>query len=140
MEVGTTDVYLIAKQMKRENQDILGDNCLRNDKGNLAISDGTAVLEQVLWDTVDMMQFGFMPGRGTIDPIFIVHQIQGKHLTNDRNLYLAFIGLKKAFDCVPHEVLWWVIRYLGFPEWLVRTIQAMYANARSRVHLNNSYS
>ena len=39
VEAGTTDIFRIAKQMKRENQDILGDNCARNEEGNLAISD-----------------------------------------------------------------------------------------------------
>ena len=32
------------------------------------------------------------------------------------------------------------MRYLGVPEWQVSTIQAMYANAKSRDRINNSYS
>ena len=30
------------------------------------------VLERRLWCEVDMMQFGFMPGKGTIDAVFIL--------------------------------------------------------------------
>ena len=40
MDAGTSDMFRIANQMKRpENQDILGDNCVRNDEGNLAVRD-----------------------------------------------------------------------------------------------------
>ena len=56
-----------------------------------------------------------------------------------RNL-LAFVDLEKAFDCVPRQVLWLALRYLGVPEWPAGTIQAMYTIARSRVRINNSYS
>ena len=46
------------------------------------------------------MQFGFMPGRGTTDAIFLVKQLQEKYLGKKKNLYFAFIELEKAFDRV----------------------------------------
>ena len=54
---------------------------------------------------IDDMQFGFMPGRGTTDAIFIVRQLQEKLLAKTKNLYLAFVDLEKAFDRVPRQVL-----------------------------------
>ena len=86
------------------------------------------------------MQFGFMPRRGTSDAIFVVHQLQEKHLTKERNLYVAFADLEKAFNQVPCEVLWWVMKCLLIPERLIVTVQAMYAGAKSRVCVNNSFS
>ena len=44
------------------------------------------------------MQFGFMPGKGTTDTIFIIRQVQEKHQAK-KKLYDAFVDLKKAFDC-----------------------------------------
>ena len=55
--------------------------------------------------SVDEMQFGFMPGVGTTDAIFNMRQLQKKYLAKRRNLYLAFVDLEKAFDCVPRKVI-----------------------------------
>ena len=50
------------------------------------------------------------------------------------------MDLEKAFDRVPREVLWWALTELGLEEWAVRTVQSMYSNARSRVHVNGHLS
>ena len=42
---------------------------------------------------IDEMQCGFMSGLGTTDEIFIVSQLQEKHLTANKPLYMAFIDL-----------------------------------------------
>ena len=100
------------------------------------------VVEQLIRKQVriDDMQFGFLPGKGTTDAIFIVRQLQEKHLAAGKPLYLAFVDLEKAFDRVPREVIWWAMRKLGVGEWLVRVVQAMYANVRSRVRVGDGYS
>ena len=49
--------------------------------------------------TLDEMQFGFRPGRGMIDAIFIVRQMQEKFLAKKKELWMAFVDLEKAFDC-----------------------------------------
>ena len=82
---------------------------------------------------IDDMQFGFMPGRGTTDAIFILRQLQEKHLAKNKKLYFAFVDLEKVFDRVPRKVIWWAMRKLGIEEWIVRLVQAMYNNTRSRV-------
>ena len=90
--------------------------------------------------STDEMQFGFMPGRGTTDAIFIVRQIQEAYIRKNRNLFFAFVDFEKAFDRVPGKVLWWALRKVGAPEWIVRVIQGMYQNARSQVRVNNVLS
>ena len=85
------------------------------------------------------MQFGFMPGRETTDAIFIVRQLQEKVLYKNKILYCAFIDLEKAFDGVPRKVLWWAVRVVGVPEWIV-IVQAMYNGAKSEVRVIGSYS
>ena len=89
---------------------------------------------------IDGMQFAFVPGRGTTDAIFTVRQLQEKYIAAKKPLFFAFVDLEKAFDRVPRKVLWWALRSLGVEEWAVRVIQAMYANARSRVRVNGQYS
>ena len=57
-----------------------------------------------------------------------------------RKLYMAFVDLEKAFDRVPQKVLWWALRVVGVPEWLVKVVQAMYVGARGRTCVNSSFS
>ena len=33
---------------------------------------------------------------------------------------MAFVDLEKAFNRVPHEVVWWALRRLRVDEWFVR--------------------
>ena len=90
--------------------------------------------------SIDNSQFGFVPGRGTTDAIFVVRQLQMKYLAVNKRLYMAFVDLEKAFDRVPRKVIWWALRKLGVEEWIVRLVQGMYANARSRVRVGEVFS
>ena len=106
------------------------------------------IVDKIIRDMIklDEMQFAFVPGRGTTDAIYIIRQLQEKYLSmkdhNNKNLtlYFAFVDLEKAFDRVPRKVLWWAMRSLGIEEWVVRLVQGMYNNARSRVRVGGSYS
>ena len=89
---------------------------------------------------IDEMQCGFMSGRGTTDAIFIVRQLQEKHLAANKLLYMAFVDLEKAFDQVPRDVIWWAMHKLGIDEWLVCLVQSMYKDVRTRVRVGEGYS
>ena len=79
--------------------------------------------------SIDDSQFGFVPGRGTTDAIFVVRHLQEKCLAANMRLYMDFVDLEKASDRVPQKVIWWALRKLGVDEWIVRLVQGMYANA-----------
>ena len=87
---------------------------------------------------IDSMQFGFMAGKSTTDAIFIVSQLQEKYLARNKELWMAFVDLEKAFDRVPREVVWWALRCLGVDEWIV--IKAMYEDATTTVRVNGRES
>ena len=74
-------------------------------------------------------------GAGFVDPVLALLTLEKK-----KDLYLLFIDLEKAFDRVPRSVIWWALRKLSVPEWLVRTVQAMYKEAKSAVRINSSVS
>ena len=81
---------------------------------------------------IDEMLCGFMSGCGTTDAIFIVRQLQDKHLIANKALYMAFVYLeKKAFDCVHQDFIWLAMSTLGTDEWLVHRVQSMYKDIRS---------
>ena len=79
------------------------------------------VIEKIIREriSIDDMQFGFMPGCGTTDAIFILRQLQEKHLAKNKKLYFAFVDLEKAFDRVPRKVIWWAMQKLGVEEFIV---------------------
>jgi hypothetical protein len=89
---------------------------------------------------IDDMQFGFRPGRGTTDAIFVVRQIQEKYLAKQRDLWMAFVDLEKAFDRVPRDVVWWALRHAGVEEWIVIVIKAMYEDATTAVKMKSGES
>ena len=81
------------------------------------------IREQVV---IDNMQFGFMPGQGTTDAVFIVRQVQEKYRSKGKSLYMAFVDLEKAFDRIPRLVLRWAMRQLNADEWLISAVMVMY--------------
>ena len=95
------------------------------------------IIEVIIRDVVnvDVMQFGFIPGRGTTGAIFILRQIQEKYIGKNRNLYFAFVDLEKAFDRVPKEALCWALRKVGIPEWIVHVVQFFFFFIYQQLHI-----
>jgi len=89
---------------------------------------------------IDAMQFGFRAGKGTTDAIFIVRQLQERYIAKNKDLWMAFVDLEKAFDRVPRQVLWWALREVGVEEWLVRVIQSMYEGVTTAVRVDDGES
>ena len=48
--------------------------------------------------SINDSQFGFVPGRGTTEAIFVVRQLQVKYLAANKRFYIAFEDLEKEFD------------------------------------------
>ena len=86
------------------------------------------------------IQYGFMPGKGTTNAIFIMQQVQEKHQAKKKKLYYAFVDLEKAFDRVPREVVRWALCKLGVDEWLIRTVMALYTEACTIVRIDAGLS
>ena len=51
--------------------------------------------------TVHNMQFGFSSGKGTTDAVFIIQQVQEKHIEVHKDLFFTFIDLEKRMTGCP---------------------------------------
>ena len=56
--------------------------------------------------SIDDSQFGFVPGRGTTDVVFVVWQLQEKYLAVNKRLYIAFMGAVSMVECVRRLFIW----------------------------------
>lgn len=50
-------------------------------------------------------QFGFMPGRSSIEAIHLLRSLMEKYRERQRDLRMAFLDLEKAYDSVPRELI-----------------------------------
>ena len=82
--------------------------------------------------SVDEIEFGFMPERGTIDDVFILRRMQEEYHAKGRKLYMCFVDLVKTFDSLPRKVLEWAIRKKGIPDILIRSVMSLYEGTKTR--------
>ncbi|EYB87852.1 hypothetical protein Y032_0256g368 [Ancylostoma ceylanicum] len=82
---------------------------------------------------VSTNQCGFVANCGTTDAIHAARLLIEKHREKQKPLHLAFLDLEKAFDRVPHEAIWYALRWHGVPEELIEWVRILYADPRSRV-------
>ncbi|KAK3548334.1 hypothetical protein QTP70_010189 [Hemibagrus guttatus] len=50
-------------------------------------------------------------------------------------VHMCFVDLEKAFDCVPHSILWEVLWEYGVRGPLLRAVRSLYNRSRSLVHI-----
>ena len=85
-------------------------------------------------------QCGFRSGRGTMDMIFTARQLQEKCREQQRELYVVFVDLTKAFDSVDRTALWEVLLKIGCPPGFVNIIRSFHDGMRAAVVENGEMS
>ena len=81
-------------------------------------------------------QFGFKPGYGTVDAIFVLQSIINRTLQNKGRLYCCFVDYKKAFDFVNRSSLWGKLMNIGIQGKMLGIIKSLYENVKSCVKHN----
>ena len=99
------------------------------------------VLERRIGTLINLnnMQFGFMPGKETVDAIFIVRRMQEECQKKDKKLYMCFADIKKLL-IVPRKVMEWVMRKKGLSEVMFQAVMSLYDGAKTRVRMGFALS
>jgi len=81
-------------------------------------------------------QCGFRKGRGLTDAVFTLRMLMSRAYEYATPLHMAFIDLRKAFDCIPRDALWRVLRVYGAPPKLVSLLWDLHTGTAALVRLN----
>ena len=83
------------------------------------------------------MQFGFMPGRGIVDAVFILRRLTEKVRAKNMQLLFVFVDLEKAFDWVPRKVIGFALRHKGVcPRNLVDGVMSLYKGCKTLISVD----
>ena len=87
--------------------------------------------------SVTKNQFGFMPGRSTMEAIFLVRQLMERYREHKKDLHMVFIDLEKAYDKIPRNVMWWALEKHKVPAKYITLIKDMYNNVVTSVRTSD---
>ncbi|UYV74894.1 hypothetical protein LAZ67_12001706 [Cordylochernes scorpioides] len=86
-------------------------------------------------------QAGFRKGRSCIDHIFTLTTLIQLSLRKKRGkLYVFFVDLRKAFDTVPHSILWKKLYNLGISYQFISTIRSYYEQSTIAISWKGSFT
>ena len=80
----------------------------------------------IIESSMSVSQFGFRPGRGTTDAIFIIRQLIEKAKEHQIPHHFHFIDFKATFDTIWRKALWKMLLKIGIPNKLVEIIKNLY--------------
>ena len=81
------------------------------------------------------MQFGFMPGKGTTDVLFILRRMQEEFRGREKKLHMWFVDSEKAFNGVLRKVMERALRKKSLSEELVKAVMSLHEGSRTKVKL-----
>jgi exonuclease III len=79
-------------------------------------------------------QAAFRPGRGTMDHIWTVRQLQQLARQYKRTMHVCYIDLTKAYDSVDRTALWKVLHHYGMPDKLLALLRDLHTGTESCVY------
>jgi hypothetical protein len=82
-------------------------------------------------------QFGFMPGRSTMEAIFLISQLMERCRKQKKDMHMIFIDLEKAYDKVPRNVIWWALQKHKVSSKYITLIKDMYDNVVTSVRTSD---
>ena len=87
----------------------------------------------------DKMQYEFIPGRGTVDAVFVLRRLSEKFRAKNK-LFFVFVDLEKVSDRVTREATRFALRRKGAPEYLINGVMSLYKGCKTVVSVGGELS
>ena len=104
----------------------------------------TRIIEQKLRNKIEKQlqeeQAAFRNGRQTQDHISTIRRTMEKLLDREKDLYMAFIDLKTAFDSVQKQYLWRALKEYDLDQKLIQIIKSNYRKVEAYVRIQGEES
>lgn len=97
-------------------------------------------LRKVVEDEMEEEQAAFREGRQTQDHLFTIRTAMEKNIEKNRDMFLAFLDLKAAFDSVPRHHIWTALAAKQVPMRLINAIKSIYHEPIGKVRLDGELS
>ena len=88
---------------------------------------------------IDKMQHCFMPGRGTIDAVFVLRRLIEIFRAKNK-LFFVFADQEKAFEWLPREVICFALRWKGVRKYVVNGVMSFYKGCETAVSVDGELS
>lgn len=111
----------------------------KNYRGIKLLAHTMKILERILDTRIrnivqfDKNQCGFVNGRSTIDAIQVTRLLMEKHRDANKDLFMVFVDLEKAFDRVPRDLIFTAMRAYKIPEAYVKVVKDMYTDVKTMI-------
>ena len=97
-------------------------------------------LAKVAHEVIHKDQAGFIRGRSIFDQVKTTKLVIDYMERYKKTGAIVALDQEKAYDKILHPYLWAVLRKFGIPENFIKTIQALYNNAKTFVMINGELS
>ena len=78
-------------------------------------------------------QFGFRRQRSTGQAALVLRTLQDQHRSRGQKLFAVWVDFRKAYDCIPRQLLWQKLAARGLGGSWLRGVQALYADVTMSV-------
>ena len=83
--------------------------------------------------SISKNQFGFMPGRSTVEVIHLIRRLIKVYRDRKKDLHMVFIDLEKPHDRVPREVLWECLGKKGVSVAYILAVKDIYEGVQTSI-------
>jgi hypothetical protein len=83
-------------------------------------------------------QNGYRKDRNCIDHLYALNAMLNRRIDSKQNTFVSFIDMRKAFDNVNYECLWYKLRKCGIGGRMFNAIQSLYENVSYAVKVNGN--
>ena len=81
-------------------------------------------------------QNGYRKDRNCIDHLYVINTIVSRRIKDKQNTFVSFIDMKKAFDNINYECLWYKLEKSGLGGQMFQAIQSLYDKVSYAVKVN----